>query len=76
MSAPLLHGGRMTNVTVIAQPSQDDLGHDVWLNSQFIGHRPYDGKDIDDVCDEVIAALARTIGKELNWTVTSTEEEI
>lgn len=45
-------------------------GHEVRLNDQVIGHRPYDGSRPDDVNNEVAAALAAILRERLGWPET------
>lgn len=44
----------------------------VYLSGRFIGLRPYDGSDDDQVIDEVLEVLAELVAKKLKWKRDST----
>lgn len=54
-------------LTITVEQSVGGWGHDVYLNGQFAGHRPYDGARPEEICTEVSTALAELIRKQLDW---------
>lgn len=50
-------------------------GHMVYLNGELIGHRPYDGSDSDEVCDETARTLAEMLRERLGWIPKDPDDE-
>jgi hypothetical protein len=48
--------------------------HYVYLNGELIGHRPYDGSNHDEICDEVIKAFAGILRERLGWSINPESE--
>lgn len=62
------------HIGVEPSPSGYYGGHDVYIEAQLIGHRPYDGTYYEEIRDEVRSALAELLRKELGWDKTTREE--
>lgn len=54
-------------LTITVEQSVGSWGHDVYLNDQLIGHRPYSGTRPEEICTEVSTALAELLCQKLDW---------
>lgn len=50
-------------------------GDDVYLGSELIGFRPYDGSDSLEIANEVRRELAAMLRERLGWKTAPVEEE-
>jgi hypothetical protein len=67
---------RAVALTITAESLNDGYGgHDVFLNGERIGHRPYDGSNADEVCDETARALAGMLRERLGWAPEAPKED-
>lgn len=66
---------RPYNAPLLISVEGGDLGpHEVRLNGELIGYRPWDGSMLEEVVSEVAGALAGLLGERLGWPQNDPEE--
>lgn len=69
---------RNQHITALAITADggDYRPHEVRLNGQLIGYRPWDGSDSRDVIAEVVSGLAGLLGERFGWPQTEDLEDL